>query len=631
MSLFYSIKGKRLFYIPADLLIMSASYAASLAINSHERAAAHPDPGYIIVMFVSFLIPYYLFQVYRVIWVYSNLKDMYRLIYSNCAGFALLMFSSVFAGIDFAIQVAVMNFLMTTIITVLYRVVIRDFFSRYEMPPAGARMQLDRKILIIGAGEAGRLILSEYTRMGIDGAIVGFVDDDMAKIGKLMSGKMIFAPISDIGQVMKDHKINEVFIAAPSATEKEINRIIRLINTASPGMPVKILPSFTRIFDGPITPDLREMGIADLLDREEISIDTAAIEKNFSGKTILITGAGGSIGSELCRQILKFRIKKLVAVGKGEHSIYELIKSLNEFILFLDYRPEIIYKICDVRDEALMDAIFREHRPDIVFHAAAHKHVPLMEFNEAEAVQNNIIGTWKLLEVSHRHGVGEFVLISTDKAVHPVNIMGATKRIAEILTQYYFREKGLRAVTVRFGNVIGSRGSVIPLFREQIAKGGPVTITHPDVTRYFMSIPEASLLVLNSAALTEGGEVFVLDMGRQYKISDIARNLIRHCGYEPDRDIRIEFTGLRPGEKLYEELYYDSASLISTANDKISILNAENAGYNRELMEKFLFDGFKEITKKNSEEIRKLIKEIVPEYNYDGFIENRNGPQKFVS
>ncbi|MCU0821067.1 MAG: polysaccharide biosynthesis protein [Spirochaetes bacterium] len=311
---------------------------------------------------------------------------------------------------------------------------------------------------------------------------------------------------------------------------------------------------------------------------------------------------------------MKFRIKKLIASGRGEFSIYSLINSLDDYLKFMDYRPEIQYRIADVKDFAAMEKIFKEYKPDIVFHAAAHKHVPLMEFNETEAIKNNVLGTWNILKLCHKYSVAEFILISTDKAVKPVNIMGATKRVAELITQFYHREKKLKTSIVRFGNVIGSRGSVIPLFREQIEKGGPVTITHPEIKRYFMSIPEASLLVVNAAAYSAGGDLFILDMGGQYRIQDIAKKLIIHYGYKPDVDIKIEYTGLRPGEKMNEELYYDMENLKKTGNEKIFVLSIPDNIKAEKRLIKYLTKKLKYIDEFTPDDAREMLKNAIPEF-----------------
>ncbi|PKL15037.1 MAG: nucleoside-diphosphate sugar epimerase, partial [Spirochaetae bacterium HGW-Spirochaetae-5] len=364
-------------------------------------------------------------------------------------------------------------------------------------------------------------------------------------------------------------------------------------------------------------PSLREFSYSELLDRDEFSIELDLMEKFFSGKTVLISGAGGSIGSEICRQLLKFNVGKIVAVGRGENSIYNLKREIDDFIRMMKIPgPEVVYRIIDVKDYRLIDRLFMDQKPDIVFHAAAHKHVPLMESNEIEALQNNVLGTNNILALSVKHNVQKFLLISTDKAVRPTNVMGATKRIAEILTSYYKHSAGLNSTAVRFGNVLGSRGSVIPLFRDQIERGGPVTVTHPDITRYFMSIPEASLLVINSAAISNGGEIFVLDMGEQFKIADIAEKMIEIYGYTPGRDIKIEYTGLRPGEKLYEELFYNKGEMIKTGNNKILMLKNDNNILSEDDFNLLIESVKEKVPYMESLEVREFIKRFVPEYCY---------------
>jgi len=428
---------------------------------------------------------------------------------------------------------------------------------------------------------------------------------------------MILCTLEGMGRVMRRHEISEAIVAMPSAGKKAIDRAVSILRRENPDIVIKTLPVFTKIFERSLSPDLREVGIADLLGREEFAVDAAAMQERFAGKTVLVTGAGGSIGSELCRQLLKFRVARLVAVGRGEFSIYSLAKSLEEEMYYLESGAEIVYRIADVKDRRLLDGIFERYRPEIVIHAAAHKHVPLMEFNEAEALQNNVGGSLNVFDAAHRYGAAECVMVSTDKAVRPVNVMGASKRIAELVAMYYFMEKGLRTSIVRFGNVIGSRGSVIPLFREQILRGGPVTVTHPEVTRYFMSIPEASILVLNAAAYASGGDVFALDMGRQHRVADVAQSLIRLFGYLPGRDIRVEYTGLRPGEKLYEELFYDPARLSRTENAKIFRLNAPAEGYDRKALEVFIAETIPSIHALDARGIRGAIRTVVPEYEFE--------------
>ncbi|HOP63251.1 MAG TPA: nucleoside-diphosphate sugar epimerase/dehydratase [Spirochaetota bacterium] len=474
------------------------------------------------------------------------------------------------------------------------------------------------RILIVGAGEAGAALVNDLRQRGLGNGIAAFVDDDPSKPGTTVSGIEVRGGTSDLPVICSELEITDVIIAIPSAKTSLINRITSKVLSCSRSINILFVPSAERFFDTvPIFPSLREFSYSDLLGREEFSINLDIMENYFRGKSVLITGGGGSIGSEICRQLLKFNVKKIIAVGRGENSIYNLIKEMDEYSRLMPGRmPETVYMIADVRDRRGLARVFRHSRPDIVFHAAAHKHVPLMESNECEAFQNNVLGTDNTLSLSAEYGVSRFILVSTDKAVRPTNVMGATKRICELITAYYHNEKKLNTSAVRFGNVLGSRGSVIPLFMEQIEKGGPVTVTDPEITRYFMSIPEASLLVINSAAISKGGEIFVLDMGEQYRIDDIARRMIELYGFTPDRDIKIEYTGLRPGEKMYEELFYNRDSMDRTGNESILTLHNDSRKLSAddycEIIET-VKDGIYDM---DGDSVRRFIKKFVPEYVY---------------
>ncbi len=481
-------------------------------------------------------------------------------------------------------------------------------------------MKTKSRIIIAGAGEAGRMLAAEFMRRGEGNNIIGFLDDDESKAGKNFEGVDVIGTVTDIESVLKSFHPAQIIIAMPSVDHELINGIITKILGADPSLNIHILPSVERFFDSsPLVPALQNLTIENIMERPEYSLDMNSIMQKFALKTILITGAGGSIGSEICRQLLKFNVKRIIALGRGEASIYNLIKSMDEYTACMENKPEMVYRIADVKDRALLGRIFSEFRPDYVFHAAAHKHVPLMEYNEIEAVQNNVGGTLNILDVCAEYSVDEFVLVSTDKAVRPVNIMGATKRMTEILTGYYNRNHNLKTAIVRFGNVIGSRGSVVPLFMDQIRQGGPVTVTHPEVTRYFMSIPEASLLVINAAAYAKGGELFALDMGSQYKIEDIARKMISFYGFTPGRDIKIEYTGLRPGEKMYEELFYSKENLTRTSNEKIFMLPEDNFKLSDEMVEDFIHETLPCVASMDSLVLREMLKKFVPEYDFSSF------------
>lgn len=466
-------------------------------------------------------------------------------------------------------------------------------------------------ILIAGAGEAGRALLEEFRGRGRLGEISGFVDDDPSKLGLDFHGKKVLGSTSSIPELIAARAIKSIIIAMPSVSHSAINKVVQIIS-GRPEISVHIIPEGEKYFDSmPLIPALQDISVSALLERDEYSVDVDAIHERFSENTVFVTGAGGSIGSEICRQLLKFNVKRIVALGRGEYSIYTLIKSMNVYMPFMKRKPEIFYRIADVKDFHTLDSLMREFRPDIVFHAAAHKHVPLMEYNELEAFMNNVTGARNVLEAASMNKVSRFIFISTDKAVRPTSVMGATKRLCEMITSLYCDHGGLRTASVRFGNVIGSRGSVIPLFLEQIKNGGPVTVTHPDVQRYFMSINEASLLVINAAAISSGGEIFVLDMGKQHNVAGIARRLIEAHGLVPDEDIKIEYTGLRPGEKLREEIFHDDKDLVKTLNNKI-FMKKESAP--PKSVENFLREYQSRLAGLSNAGARSLLRELVTDY-----------------
>ncbi|MBN2394282.1 MAG: polysaccharide biosynthesis protein [Anaerolineae bacterium] len=423
-----------------------------------------------------------------------------------------------------------------------------------------------KRVLIIGAGKAGYTTLLEINRNPELGLLpVGFVDDDPAKKGMTLGGDVrVLGAAEDIPALVKTLHVQQILIAIPTATSDEMRRIVGICRQTPAD--VLTLPGVYELISEQVQVQrFRPVNVTDLLARPQVQSDSAEVAALLSGHCVLVTGAGGSIGSELCRQIARCKPAALVLLGHGENSIYHIHKELCEH--FPDLTLHAV--IADVRDAGRVDQVFAQHKPEIIFHAAAHKHVPLMEANPLEAVTNNVGGTRTLLHAAETWGVEHFVLISTDKAVEPRNIMGATKHVAESLVRVAAQRSGRAFVAVRFGNVLGSRGSVIPLFQQQIAAGGPLTITHPDVERYFMTIPEAAQLVLQAATLGQGGEVFVLDMGQPVKIVDLARDVIRLSGLEEGKDIDIVFTGLRPGEKLYEELFATNEHHARSRHQKI--------------------------------------------------------------
>jgi FlaA1/EpsC-like NDP-sugar epimerase len=430
-----------------------------------------------------------------------------------------------------------------------------------------------KRVLIFGAGQAGESVAREIRRnQFLHLRIVGFVDDDPRKQGQYIHGIKVLGDRSSLNRVISRKRIEEVIIAIPSAPGQVIREIMKLCSDTE--VRFKTIPGLQDMLDGKLAGlQLRDVAIEDLLRRPSVQIDIDEIAAYVKNKVILVTGAGGSIGSEICRQILPFSPQRLLLLGQGENSIYTIHQELAR--VFFPFADRLVPLIGNVQDRDRLERIFHEYCVQIVFHAAAHKHVPLMESNPCEAVKNNVLGTKNLVETAHRHQTERFVLISTDKAVNPTSVMGATKRLAEMVMKAQAQNSSTRFCAVRFGNVLGSRGSVIPLFKKQIEAGGPVTITHPEMIRYFMTIPEASKLVVQAGAFGQGGEVFVLDMGEPVKILDLARDLIRLSGLEEGRDIKIEFSGIRPGEKLYEELLTQEEGTTATKHAKISVAPPE--------------------------------------------------------
>ena len=421
------------------------------------------------------------------------------------------------------------------------------------------------KVLIIGAGVAGGVV-AEVLINRADGNLlpVGFVDDDPGKKDTVIHGLPVLGDRYEIPAVVKETGSEQIIIAMPSAPCETIRQIVDVCHTTKANL--KILPGFYDLITGKIqTSSIREVQLEDLIGRQPVSLNVKGIAGYLKHRTILITGAGGSIGSEICRQLAGFEPRRLVLLGHGENSIYEVEMELRSSFPFVSLVPEI----ADIRDSHRINRVFDRFRPEVVFHAAAHKHVPLMENNPEEAVKNNILGTKILAEAANRFDVRVFVLISSDKAVNPSSIMGATKRVAEMVIQWMNERSATKFVAVRFGNVLGSRGSVVPLFKKQIASGGPVTVTHPDMRRYFMTVTEAAQLVIQAGTMARGGEIFIFDMGEPVLILDLVKNMIRLSGYEPGPDIPISFTGIRQGEKLTESLYYEQEQIMPTSHKRI--------------------------------------------------------------
>ncbi|MBQ9142881.1 MAG: polysaccharide biosynthesis protein [Lachnospiraceae bacterium] len=466
------------------------------------------------------------------------------------------------------------------------------------------------RCMIVGGGAAGNAIMKEIeVSRYLNKRAVCVVDDNPGCQGKYLRGVPIAGGREDIPRLVKEYQVAEIIIAIPSAGNESRKALLEICKET--GCRIKLLPGMYQLINGDVSvSQLREVQIEDLLGREPISVNMAEILSYVQNQVILVTGGGGSIGSELCRQIAQHEPKQLIILDIYENNVYEVQQEL------LGKYPalELTVLIASVRNTARLEEIFREYRPDIVYHAAAHKHVPLMENSPNEAVKNNVFGTWKVAKAADKYGTKRFVLISTDKAVNPTNIMGASKRICEMIIQMMSRKSKAEFVAVRFGNVLGSNGSVVPLFRKQIEQGGPVTVTHPDIIRYFMTIPEAVSLVLQAGAYAEGGEIFVLDMGEPMKVLDLAKNMIKLSGYKVGEDIQIEFTGLRPGEKMYEELLLKEEGLKETANRLIYIgkpIEFDAGQFEQQLVQ------LERASEEEAANIRELVKGMVPTYCYE--------------
>lgn len=468
-----------------------------------------------------------------------------------------------------------------------------------------------KRVMIVGAGTSGSMILKEMmTSTYTDGYVVCFVDDDKNKQGKFLNGIPIAGMRDDIPKLAEHYEVEEIYIAMPSAPGSETRKILEICRETD--CELKILPGIYQLLNGDVSVSkLRKIEIEDLLGREPIRVNLNEIMGYVSNKVILVTGGGGSIGSELCRQIASHNPKQLIVFDVYENNAYDLQQELKRAYPELN----LVVLIGSVRNTHRVESVFEKYRPHIVYHAAAHKHVPLMEESPNEAVKNNVFGTYKTAMAADKYNTERFVLISTDKAVNPTNIMGASKRMCEMVVQMMNRHSRTEFVAVRFGNVLGSNGSVIPLFKKQIEEGGPVTVTHRDIIRYFMTIPEAVSLVLQAGAYAKGGEIFVLNMGEPVRILDLAENLIRLSGYEPYEDIEIEFTGLRPGEKLYEEMLMDEEGLQDTPNRLIHI--GKPIEFDEELFKNQL-DELYEIANRDSGQIKEAVRKIVPTYIISG-------------
>ncbi len=557
-----------------------------------------------VVLKIAVFIP---FKLYKSLWRYAGMYELVSVFLASVITNGIL-----FVYIAFVERLAPRSiFVIAGMIDVFFIGGSRLVYRLYRRLVLGRVIKIDnlKRVLVFGAGDAGAMIAKEMElHPELKYKLIAFMDDSPDKIGRKVNGIPILGGVEDVSDIVDKKSIDEIILAIPSAKPAVINNIYEQCSKTS--CKVKILPSMSQLIDETIMlKKIKDVDIEDLLGRDPVMVDLENVAGYLGGKVVLVTGGGGSIGSELCRQIASYGPKRLLMLDNYENNLYSILNELNAKYPELDNVPII----ANVRELERLSEIFNEYKPSIVFHAAAHKHVPLMESHPEEAIKNNVFGTWNVASCADKYKADRFVLISTDKAVNPTNVMGATKRIAEMIIQALNTKSKTEYVAVRFGNVLGSNGSVIPLFKEQIEHGGPVTVTHPDITRFFMTIPEAVQLVIQAGAMAEGGEIFVLDMGEPVKIMDLAKNLIRLSGFEPNEDIDIEITGLRPGEKLYEELLMNEEGLKATRHNKIFVAQPLHTDY--ELLKRELEILNQKVYKTcDHTEIKEYVKVLVPTY-----------------
>ena len=561
----------------------------------------------LLVTFI-FLCFFCIFNLYDSLWNFAGIDEFLFAVAGCVSGGIVLILYNMVSKILLVNSAMVVGIVVTTIMVVGFRINFR-IYRRIVISVQKGFIRGGTRVMIVGAGAGGTAVLKEmHGAKKLDMVPVCFVDDSPNKIGYEKAGVKILGNRYDIPRLVKEKRIEQIIIAIPSLTGEKKSGLISICN--STGCKLKMVPGIFELINGDVSvKKIRDVEIEDLLGRDQVNLDDQGIQSYVKDRVVMVTGGGGSIGSEIARQVLRYKPKGLIILDIYENSTYELERELRR--LYPDVCLKVI--IASVRDRRRLDNIFREHKPQVVFHAAAHKHVPLMEYSPGEAVKNNIFGTLNLVETADKYKVEKFVMISTDKAVNPTNTMGATKRACEMIIQSMAGRSTTEFGAVRFGNVLGSNGSVIPLFKKQIDLGGPVTVTDKRITRFFMTIPEASQLVLQSGAFATGGEIFILDMGEPVEIYELAKDLIRLSGFEPGKDIEIKFSGLRPGEKLYEEVLMGEEGMRMTKHDKI--FAAQPAHYNLELLKerfeelRFLCDTG------SSEEIKAKLQELVPSYH----------------
>ncbi len=603
---------RRAFLILSDIIIINFAVFLSLVIRfeisvsqipeEYMAAYKHAAVPFTLVTLAIF----WIFRMYHSLWQYASIAEVYKIV--EACVVTEIVHISVTLFMDWRLPrscyflTGVFLMVMMCASRFMYRI-IRTALQNY-------RHSLSQiKIMIVGAGEATNMLMREIenSRYLENSKVVCIIDDDPKKVGRFIRGVKIVGNRERIKEYARYYDIDEIILAIPSASHEEQRKILNICKETPCNL--KIIPGVYQMVDGEFSiQNIRNVDVLDLLGRDPVEVDLDSIMGYVKGKTIMVTGGGGSIGSELCRQIISHKPERLIIFDIYENSAYDIQQELK----MSNPDADVVTLIGSVRNTTRLESVFSQYKPDIVYHAAAHKHVPLMEVSPNEAVKNNVVGTWNVAKMADKYGVKRFVMISTDKAVNPTNVMGATKRICEMIIQAYNDISKTEFVAVRFGNVLGSNGSVIPLFKKQIEAGGPVTVTHPDIIRYFMTIPEAVSLVLQAGAYAKGGEIFILDMGEPVRIDDLAKNLIRLSGYTLGVDMEIKYTGLRPGEKLYEELLMDEEGLQETKNKLIHI--GKPIQFNKDTFFDEL-EELKEIAYDESEDIRRYIKKVVKTYH----------------
>ena len=612
----FKILYRRTALVVYDIVsIIASAYLALLiryefSFNSVPDHFRNPIEHFLPINILITIVLFYVFRLYNSLWAYAGETELQSIVISSVLSGLVNLFGLQFFK-EGTLAVPKSYYFLYVFLLIAF-VFVSRFSYRFlrNLKHKSNNRNNDIAVMVIGAGEAANVIIKEIINSTFSTMKIRcIIDDDQGKWGKYIQGVRVVGGRDKIIECADTYEIDQIIVAVPSISRRELRGILEICKET--GCKIQSLPGMYQLVNGDVSVSkLRNIEIEDLLGRDPVDIDIDSIIGYVQGKTILVTGAGGSIGSELCRQIATHKPAKLVMVDIYENSIYEIQQELKL------KHPELnlAVLIASVRNANRMNWIFDQYKPDIVYHAAAHKHVPLMEDSPGEAIKNNVFGTFNVAQSAAMSGVRRFVMISTDKAVNPTNIMGASKRICEMIIQTFNNKYETEFVAVRFGNVLGSNGSVIPLFRRQIAEGGPVTVTHPDIIRYFMTIPEAVSLVLQAGAYAKGGEIFVLDMGEPVRILDLAENLIRLSGYKPYDEIPIKFTGLRPGEKLFEEMLMDEEGLQETANSMIHIgrpLEIDEARFFEELKE------LKDSCEIEGQDIRPLVHDIVPTYVYN--------------